>query len=571
MAQNMNHQQEYLNARALFKAQKYNLAMEAFKPVINTDKSNPFSTYASYYYALAAYHASYPALSRDMLLQIKQLYPKWDKMDEVNLWLSKLYFEQGKLSRAIETANEIIQQQEEAQLQVSFFLNQIDSLDELAALHNEFQDSRVVGKRYAQLIHSLPLVQQDRAELNALATRFDLNEEEFNITTTLISTKKDKYKVAVMFPFMLDDLRPNLFKKRNQFVIDLYQGMQKAVEDLSQDSFNIELITYDTQKSAVTTLDLLAEEEMKGMDLIIGPLYPGPSHQASDFSFHNKINMLNPLSSNAEVIGNNPFSFLYKPSDASEAKAAAEYVVNNTKNKNTMIFYGGSKRDSIKAFTFKQVVEKDSFHVVLMEKIEKDTARYILQLLTAKWEDIEETFEEGLTDEEKARLIMAPDSVGSIYVASENKLLASSVVSAIEIRSDTIRVIGSSDWLKYRFIDYEAYERLGIVLTAPNYINTSTAIYRSINNYFVQKCAKPASGHHLIGYDAMMFVGRMLNEHGKYFQNGLNEITFTESALSNGFNYQHSNDNQLVPIMLFKDSRLQIVPPPSPNMANTNE
>ena len=571
-AQSSNYQQEYLNAKALYNDGKYSLAMEAFKPVIKADKANPFSSYASYYYALAAYKADYPALSRDMFLQIKQLYPKWGQMDEVNFWLAKLYFEQGKTSQGIVTSKEIKRLDGEiVSTQVSYFLDQIDSLEVLAGLNEEFPDSKEVGKRYAQLIQALPLIEQDRPVLNELAEQFGLRANEFNITTTLPYTKKDKYKVAVMLPFMMDDLRPSLSKKRNQFVIDLYQGMQKAVEDLEKDSVKLELFSYDTKKSALTTFDILSKDEMKSMDVIIGPLYPGPSHQTAEFSFQNKINMLNPLSTNSEVIGNNPFSFLYKPSDASEAKAAAQYLINSSTNKNTIIFYGDSKRDSLKAHTFKQYVELDSFKVILMERIDKDTSRHVLRLLTAKVGDMGYNLTSGLTAEEKKRHLLAPDSVGSIYVASENKLLASSVVSAVEIRSDTIKVIGSAEWLQYRFIDYDAYERLGIVLTAPNFINTNTTIYKDLTKYFVQKYSKPPSEHHFIGYDAMMFVGKMLHNHGKYFQIGLNELPFIESILSYGFNYQHANDNQLVPIIKFENNKLRVVPPPKLNMASKNE
>src|SRR5688572_7414220 len=84
---------KYNNAKALFQDGKYNLAMESFKPLIAYDQSNPYVEYASFYYALSAYHQKYNAVAKDMLNQIKSLYPKWDKLPEVNFWLGKIHFD----------------------------------------------------------------------------------------------------------------------------------------------------------------------------------------------------------------------------------------------------------------------------------------------------------------------------------------------------------------------------------------------------------------------------------------------------------------------------------------------
>src|SRR6478736_10229877 len=85
---------QYKHARELFDEKKYSLAMEAFKPLIVYDKENPYPEYASYFYALSAHESGYPSVAKDMLLQIKKLYPTWDQMDEVNFRLAKIYFDQ---------------------------------------------------------------------------------------------------------------------------------------------------------------------------------------------------------------------------------------------------------------------------------------------------------------------------------------------------------------------------------------------------------------------------------------------------------------------------------------------
>jgi len=184
-----------------------------------------------------------------------------------------------------------------------------------------------------------------------------------------------------------------------------------------------------------------------------------------------------------------------------------------------------------------------------------------MKLLTTTIEDVEATLEhdESLTDEERATFLISKDSIGTIYVASDDKLLASGVVSSIEIRPDTIQVIGSSDWLNYRFIDFEAYERLGIILTASNYINTNGFATRQLNNYCIARYGKPASTYFLEAYDMIMFLGNSLYKYGSQFQNELYKLPMTPSELTAGISYFQANDNQHVPLIYFKNDKISVI------------
>ena len=166
-----------------------------------------------------------------------------------------------------------------------------------------------------------------------------------------------------------------------------------------------------------------------------------------------------------------------------------------------MILYGGTRGDSIKAYTFKHLIEQDSFQVVYMERIVKDTSQQVLNYFRETMEvDIEMVDMDSLSEEDIERgkvdvPVLERDSIGSVYVASESKLLASSVVSAMEAREDTIQIVGSAKWLEYRFVDYEAYERLGIVLTASNPIKMDAEIRNSLSQAYISRYGTPPSSY----------------------------------------------------------------------------
>jgi len=106
-AQAVDYKQFYFSGKNFFREGKYNLAMENFKKAIPYDQNNPFSEYASFYYAISAYNQGFLAVSRDMLNQLKSLYPKWDKMDEVNFWLAKIHLETKDYFQGLKILNTI--------------------------------------------------------------------------------------------------------------------------------------------------------------------------------------------------------------------------------------------------------------------------------------------------------------------------------------------------------------------------------------------------------------------------------------------------------------------------------
>ena len=558
--QAQNVQQEYLNGKSLFKSEKYALAMETFKPIIQKNSSKQIVPYASFYYALAAYRQQYLTLARDMFLQINKRFPKWKNKVEVDYWLSKLYLEQGNFLAANKYPEGKSLSAENAN-QKRYYFSKIKNIDSLIVLQEQMPKDENLAYVLAKTISRQMPIDQDRNLFFRLVKDFNLNEEEFTITRVNPSVKKQVYRVAVIMPFMLDQLSTSLRKKTNQFVYDLYEGMQLAVQHLKKKGVKIHLYAYDTKKNIRVTKAILKKDELKTMDLIIGPLFPKPSREVSNFSYRYNINMINPLSANQQVIENNPYSFLYHPQYRTQAKAAANYVIKNITNKNSIIFYGRSIADSIKAFTYKQKIERNSFKVLKMSKVSKNNSQYIQNMLTATFEIEEEGNEEEM-QKKTEQLVIPKGSIGSIYVASVHQLIASGVVSSVEIRGDFIPVIGSEKWLDYKFTDYSAYERLGVILVAPNYIVNKNATHRYINNHFINKYAVPASKHAYYGYDLMIFTGQSLHKYGTYFQQTLYKKSFTKGTLTSGYSYLNANDNQYVPLLQFKDGAIEVINKP---------
>ncbi len=553
----VNYQQEYKSAKLLFNEGKYNLAMENFKKVIPYDQSNDFSQYASFYYAVAAYKQRYFSVSKDMLNQIKVLYPTWDKIEEVNYWLSLNLFETGDLFQAVKIINGLKDKKLQAQADDTkkHYVAAIKDAETLRMLAEEHPSDKVIGKAFVSALADQVASAEDRAELERLIDIYKLDRKDYVVEAPK-TFFKDVYSIAVVFPFVVNRLDPSPAKKPNQFVLDMYQGIALAVDTLEKQGIKISLRAYDTERSREKLKSILEQDELKNADLVIGPLLREDNTLLQEFSSLNKVNTFNPLSNDYEMVKNNPFGFLFQPSYEVIGQKSAQYLASDLarSKKKCLVFYGANVRDSVLAWNFINTAEAAGIKIILKQEVFKEESNKITAVLATATE----------YDEYKApiQFTIPKDSIGAIFVASDDPVIYTKVVSAIETRKDNTLIIGSENWLDNGAIEFAKFQRMNFILAAPNYVSSNNAAYKAFNQSFIKKHARTPSSLSLnyarVGYEMMLVLGKALHKYGVYLQDGLNKEVQPAYLMTN-FDFRYSNFNQTVPFVKFIDGSLEIV------------
>ncbi len=544
-----DYKQIYFNGKNLFRDGKYNLAMETFKKAIPYDQSNPFSEYASFYYAVSAYRQGFLAVAKDALNQIKTLYPKWDKMEDVNFWLARIYFDKKDYFQALKIASSIhdpkIQQNILLLKQQAFI--KIEDKETLRMLYEEYPDE-IIAKLLAKSLSTDLTIVEDRKLLESIIDKFKLPSADYipEIPKTYF---KDKYTVSVLFPFMVNSLDSSPEKKRNQIILDIYEGMKLAVDTLARLGVNISLRAYDTERNPEKIRKILETPELKSTDLIVGPIYPEENKVVQDFSLLNHINVFNPVSNNSDIISKNPYSFLFQPSFETLGKKSSDYLFRHARKKNCIVFYGTARRDSVLSANFIQKAKENGFNIVSVQPVTKEESARIVTMLATATEFDEFKY--------PSQFSLKKDSIGSIFVASDEALIYTKVVSSVETRGDSILVLGSENWIDQA--TYEKYERLGVVLTSPNYANVTSRNYKVFFHRFIKIHGRVPSSFSKLGYEFMMFAGQQLKKNGVYFQDNLSKESRGPGVMFEGYNFQTGHDNQLVPFVKFKQGELKVV------------
>jgi ABC-type branched-subunit amino acid transport system substrate-binding protein len=264
-----------------------------------------------------------------------------------------------------------------------------------------------------------------------------------------------------------------------------------------------------------------------------------------------QVNVVNPLANNTDLIGENPYAYLFQPSSETLGKKAAEYVAAHARKKVCMVFYGISKKDSVLAANFTEKANELGLQVVANERVNNQDARNIIEILATPTEFDEFKYPSQFTLEK--------DSVASIFVATDDPLIYTKVISGVETRGDSIMVVGSENWIDDTAVAFEKFQTLGIVMTAPNFVPASHPHRKEFMRKYMNRYGKIPSNLSKLGYEMMLFFGNQLKTNGVYFQDGLNKTENIPGYLSQGYKYQNARDNQLVPFIKFKGGILTLV------------
>ncbi len=564
-------QAAYLKAKAYFRLGNYNQAKDGFSKLRDVNEKNPFALYANYFYGISVYQLGDTSEALETFRRLSITHDQWENREELNIWYGKILLEQGDFYKGLQVLNSI-QDQSIKKIAAKIKANELVKYDSLPILQKGMElnpyDS-VLALRLAQVIDKKDVLERPVELQEFLIESFGLNKRDFDVIDKEVSQMKETYNVGVVLPFMASSLNTTKGNKANQFVLDMYQGIQEAALELNSRGERIRLFAFDTKRDSIATQKIIDSGDLLQMDLIIGPLYPVPARLIKPYSERNKINLLNPLSTNAAIIGNNKYSFLINSTPETRARVAARYASNNFKNKRATIFYGQSEEDRLYAYAYKKYLELDSFKINWITPVESAVASAeVLKTLTNVYKRVPGGGGQVyISNSKKIRvgdgdsLIYSRDSLGHIMVATDqDKLLVFNVLSAVETRRDSVPLIGMESWLDFNQISFEQLERLGVVLVGQNYFDFTSVKVSAFKSAYLQKFNQLPTQYSYLGYESMRVFAEMLFRYGNYFQYGLNEEGYHEGYLYKGFDYTNANDNQYVPILKLLDLDLMILP-----------
>ena len=346
-------------AKGHFSDESYDMALMLFQSLSPEQADNPYVEYANYYAALCYFKLGKLNNSREYLLRLRNKYPNWDKKNHASYLLANIEFIHSNYARALDILNENTDHNSK-DLKLHYLSKANYAI--IKQLHSQYPNDKEVGTvlAYRTAMHT-PLLETEKETIYHLISENEIhsNKLKHHLESTTESHFKDTFNIALIYPFQLDQLKQYNPIRSNQFVIDHCAGLNFAIDSLRKENIHLKINHYDSKNDTSAVKNILVKEELKHMDVVIGPAYSKNMPLVSSFCSENQIMCINPFSSKSSTVIDTGFVYMYNPSDESIGKNAAQLVLDSFPQKEIIVICYNTRKDTVIANAFEKMLAEN--------------------------------------------------------------------------------------------------------------------------------------------------------------------------------------------------------------------
>jgi ABC-type branched-subunit amino acid transport system substrate-binding protein len=495
----------YKKALQTYQNGEYDKAQSEFASLSNNRIESFLVPYSFYFNALSSTKLQKYFEAKTTLKNLLILYPNWSKKDEVNYLFSNIAFEEKNYTDALTIAKSLITEsfQDDLAEMKSFYLGQITSQKTLQDLAKKFPEESILFEKKNKVINT-------------------------SSTSSNVKQSKGYFNFGILLPLDVETLDPEKIRK-NQYALDIYQGMKMAKAVLLKEGITVNIFTYDVANDADKMLELVNNESFKKMDLLIGPLYSETNKIALTYCEHNNIPIINPMSNNRKLLEEYNLSFLAQPSSAMQAMKAIDFVKKQPfLGRNTAIYYTDSQNDSTMANTYREQMQKIGYEIVKFEKILP------------------------FSDDIGSKLPV--NKVSHIFMATSDKKAGLSMITALNKKDLSTPLITTAEAFNSSNLSNGTFSGREVFCLDPEFVDLDKPEVDGFRKDYLMKYGILPSYYAIHGYDLALFWGRLLGRNGSNIRKGLDSReSYKDGYILSGYNYYKSQDNQVLPITTFQN------------------
>ena len=518
----------YIEAKNMLLAKDYWGAINAFKPLTDSDKYGNLANYAAFHLAEAAVAANQPAHA---ISALEPIYGQnWTKSDDVKYLLAVSYFQNNQNTEALKVIKSIRDKEILAQsyratfaflknATASYLVANLDAFKE-----NEGYTTALTGVLQKQSIMSTSEI----AALKQIKATSPIKKN---------NVKDDVLDLVVILPFTGSGTASISEISYSDFMFELYQGIEFGVDQMKAAGQKVNLVTFDSKRDLNHLSNLLNDASVKNADAIIGPIYLEESDLVSAFAEKEQIPFIHPLSNLGDRFEDSQFSYLFRPSVNSISAGVISSLKSQRWGARVAIGYSGNSRDEKLGLLLQSELQKAGFQVVKTQKIDPRNASTFLQNL-------------GVSRGQTA-------SVDQIILLADDPAIGQSVFSLMESITATVPVLVMDSWLGFNFANYEMLEIPNFYFIAnntPKFDAEETTKFRE--SYYERFLGYPMINT-ILGAELVNWLGENATATFDYdLRRSLDQKAYQPGKLTWGFNFQKTNNNSYTPVFRFENGEL---------------
>lgn len=322
--------------------------------------------------------------------------------------------------------------------------------------------------------------------------------------------------------------------------LEFYEGIIMSMDSLKKHGLHIELYTYTLPDDSAETVKFLDNPNLKKMNLIIGPVFNRYINKVASFAKANKIPLAYPFS-NQTLIDDNPYVSTAIPSNTTQVKLMAKYILDTYGNDNILILSTNNSKEK----------ELDSIYTKVLEKQwENSGNKHTIKHLNF--------YEGGL----EKRSVLDTGGKNIIIVNTQDEAVVSEMISKLNTLAPDFEIvlIGVPKWETYETLDIDYLQNLDFHWFTSTFINQDDSLVKIFKNEYQYKYRNDPSIFVFKGYDIMTYFGNAFLRYGNKFESKISE--FKMKGLSTNFNFkktgeQNGYENEFINIVKYNDFQLK--------------
>lgn len=508
----------YLKAKADLDAKAYGMAKDGFVAFLDETKYGVLSHYAAFHSAEAALQLKQAPQAIELLTALKG--KAWSKSEEVTYLIALAYFQNNQLVAGLQAIKGLTSEPMVSKgYRASFEYLQSTSSDFLITHLEEFKQNQ-------GFTAALAYVLQKKASMSA-SERSTLNHI---LQSGAQGILKDKVlDVVVILPFTISVEQDISLIESTSFLLELYQGIELEVARLKAEGVAIQLHTFDSKRDLEYLNALVKDPTILAADVIVGPIYPEESALVSAFAEAQKIPFIHPLSNLGDRYEESQFSYLFRPALSSLANGVVDALKKQGWGKSVAIGYSGNSRDEQLGLLLQNLLTKEGFNLVKVQKVDSKNANTFLQGLGVRRGN--------------------QPAVNQVILLSDDPALAQPVFSLMESISAEVPLLVMDSWLGFNFSNFEMLEYANFYFISNNTPKYHSEAMDDFRKLYYSKHLQFPSTNSLLGAELVHWV----HTNAEFAQDfdlrpSLDKNGKQTGRLTWGFNFQNVNNNSYSPV-----------------------
>ena len=373
--------------------------------------------------------------------------------------------------------------------------------------------------------------------------------------------ESDNFRLAILLPLLISQndtvaYSDTLAQEHFRFY-EFLEGIYLAIDSLRLEGLNMTVEVFDTERNADTIRNFINNNRLKGVDLIIGPVFPNEIEVVAEFARSKHIPMVSPLST-YDVVNGNPYAFQIRNKLPKQIELATTYL--GSKYKQNVLVIGRLPEKSNPSFT--RFLDNLDTQLKDQDPLKKASFK------TIYFTEATRSFINS--DSVKIDIDSYLSSSGSnfIILPSEEEVFTTELINQLNLKTVThkIHVFGLNQWV-FKELDLSNLYNLNLELYCDfeeePFIDFSDPLVLNFCRKYKQNWNIEPSRYSFQGFDIAFYFSRALFQFGRNLTGNvscwnqylihpgmLTRMKFQTNGTNNGF------DNHAITVLRYEKDQL---------------